>query len=135
MKKMAMGKFKFDPKKKPLYIGAAIGLLIILFLVSFWATGLILKLSQGTLFAKYDDGHYETSKPTYEQLEKMVEERDAKIASLEIELERYRSQGNDTELAPSTLVPETPEITEEPETEPAETPTETPETETPEEAE
>ena len=135
MKKQMKGKFKFDPKKKPLYIGAAIGLLIVLFLASFWATGLILKLSQGTLFAKYDDGTYETSKPTYEQLEKMVEERDAKIASLELELERYRSQDNNTTLAPSTLAPQTPANAEEPGTEPTETPAETPAEESPEAAE
>ncbi|MBE7040072.1 MAG: hypothetical protein E7398_05035 [Ruminococcaceae bacterium] len=88
--------------------------LVALFLVSFFVTKLVLDANQNP--GSYSDGkHAEASatpKPTYEELEKMVIEKNKKIEDLEDELERYRGNAVQATISPLTQVPaqtQTPE--------------------------
>lgn len=77
--------------------------LVALFFVSFSITKLVLNSNQNPGLG--DNGKYEeasaTPKPTYEELEKMVIEKDKKIKDLEDELERYRENAVQATISPS----------------------------------
>lgn len=147
---------KMSGGKKALLTVGTIVLLIVLFFLSFWITSLVLKANQEPLLPQ-QGGVSATPKPTYEELEKMVIEKEEKIKALEAELDRSRrgSVSSLTGTEPSasqkptakptqapteaptqvpTIAP-TPAPTQTPTKAPEPTPTQTPEEETPEAAE
>ena len=81
--------------------------LVALFFVSYSVTKLVLNANQNP--GSYSDGkHAEASatpKPTYEELEKMVIEKNKKIEDLEDELERYRGNAVQATIYPSSEIP------------------------------
>lgn len=81
--------------KKALLTVLIIVLLVILFMASFWITSMVLKANQQPNLPDVP-GASPTPKPTYEQLEKMVIEKDEEIKKLQEELERYRKNGGST---------------------------------------
>lgn len=107
-------------------------LLIALFFISFWVTSLVLQFNQRPNIPKQENLAETTTKPTYEQLEKLVMEKDEKIKNLEAELERYRNGSSiDQPLSSATQQPaekpaETPASTKTPTSAPATAPTQTP---------
>lgn len=109
--------------------------LVALFLVSFFVTKLVLDVNQNP--GSYNDGNHTeasaTPKPSYEELEKMVIEKDKKIEDLEDELRRYKGNAVQATIAPtqqSTTATKAPEPTKTPATAtPA--PTKAPEVQTP----
>ncbi len=77
--------------KRALLTVGIIVLLIVLFFLSFWITSLVLKANQQPLLPQQGGvAATATPKPTYEELEKMVIEKEEKIKALEAELDRYR---------------------------------------------
>ena len=110
-------------KRALLLTVVALASLVVLFFLSFWITSLSLKASQGTLFSKQSDivAPSKTTKPTYEQLEQMVADKDREIKRLEEELARYHGD--------SPAVSETPAPAATPSSKPTKTPapTKTPE--------
>ena len=79
--------------RKGLYIAGAIGGLILLFLISFYGTGLVLKISQGTLFAPKDKtATPEDATMTYEELVERVEELESQLAEKDIRIESLEIQ-------------------------------------------
>ncbi len=107
-------------------------LLVALFFISFWVTSLVLQLNQRPNIPQQENLAEPTPKPTYEQLEKLVAEKEEKIKSLEAELEQYRSGSAIGEpLSSSTQKPtekptQTPAPTKTPTTAPTKTPTTAP---------
>ena len=77
--------------------------LVALFLISFFVTKLVLNINQNP--TGYDESKYEeataTPKPTYEELEKIVKEKDKEIKRLEDELTRYKGNAVQPTIAPS----------------------------------
>lgn len=78
--------------KKALFAAGVILLLVVLFFLSFWITGLVLKANQEPLLPGGVSAPAPTEKPTYEELEEMVIEKDKEIQRLEEELDRYRDK-------------------------------------------
>lgn len=77
--------------KKALMTIGIIALLVILFMLSFWITSFVLKVNQQPTLP---DAASPTPKPTYEQLEQMVIEKEEEIQKLQDELDRYRRNGS-----------------------------------------
>jgi len=77
--------------RKFLLAAGVIALLILLFFLSFWITGMVLKSGQNPGLPQGGDAVVSpTPKPTYEQLEKTVIEQNKRIQELEQELANYR---------------------------------------------
>lgn len=78
-------------KKFLLTIGVIV-LLVLLFFLSFWITGMVLRANQNPGIPQGTTADVSpTPKPTYEELEKRVIEQEEKIEELEKELASYRS--------------------------------------------
>lgn len=77
--------------------------LVALFLISFFVTKLVLNINQNP--GSYKGAEYEeataTPKPTYEELEKIVKEKDKEIEKLKDELTRYKGNAVQPTIAPS----------------------------------
>ena len=93
--------------KTALIAVGVIALLVFLFFASFWITSFVLKAGQEPNIPSVEDieNPTPTEKPTWEQLEKMVIEKDKEINSLKEELELYRSGGNRTPVPAITGAP------------------------------
>lgn len=81
--------------KKALLTVLIIVLSVILFKASFWISSMVLKANQQPNLPDVP-GASPTPKPTYEQLEKMVIEKDEEIKKLQEELELYKKNGGST---------------------------------------
>lgn len=103
-KKSAYGKKKQN--KKILVLLGCVALLAVMFFLSFWITSLVLKSNQEPVL---DESVVvsPTPKPTYEELEKMVIEKEEEIKELKEQLGRYRD-GDDvtTDITKSKATPQ-----------------------------
>ncbi|MBQ4518585.1 MAG: hypothetical protein II997_08390 [Clostridia bacterium] len=80
--------------KKILLTIGVLALLVLLFFLSFWITGIVLRANQGPLISQEaTETGAPTPKPTYEELEKTVIEQNERIEELEKELASYRLDG------------------------------------------
>ena len=75
--------------------------LVVLFLGSFWITSLVLKANQNPILPQTSGSSSgkPTEKLTYEQMEKLLAEKEKEIAKLEEELEWYRKNDQGKEPA------------------------------------
>lgn len=82
-------------KKTMLAVVGIIALLVVLFFMSFWITGLLLQGGRDVSLPQQPavESAKPTPKPTYEQLEKQLAEKEAEIERLTRELESYQSAG------------------------------------------
>lgn len=104
-------------KKTMLFSVGVIVLLVVLFFLSFWITGLVLKAGQGISVPGQPgiESAKPTPKPTYEELEKLLEEKNEEIERLTRELEQYRDgDGSDKPLSTTSSTPKPAEKTDEP---------------------
>ncbi len=123
----------YSSKQKPLLVVGVLALLIILFFLSFWITGLILKVNQNPEIPEQVGVEATaTPKPTYEELEKMVIEQQETIEMLEEELAQYRTgeetvaTAKPTEKPNKTEAAKTAEPTKVPKANPTVVPTKAP---------
>ncbi len=133
---------KKNKKNKAITGVVVVLVLVVLFFASFWVTSLILKANRNPLIPHSSASSGKpTEKLTYEQMEKLLAEKEVEIEKLKKELEWYRkndkgkepaSIGNVATKAPSAEPSDKPEETKAPEKSPekTETPTQSP-TETP----
>ncbi len=115
--------------KTALVVAGVIALLVFLFFASFWITSFVLKAGQEPNIPGTEEieSPTPTEKPTWEQLEKMVLEKDEEIKSLKEELELYRSGGSRTPAPAITGAPtKTPEASKSPESTKTAAPSKTP---------
>ncbi len=97
---------KRSGSKTALLTVGVIALLVVLFFLSFWVTSLILKANHEPVLPQHGVADASpTPKPTYEELEKMVIEKDKEIKTLEEELARYRGNSFQTEEPRATSQP------------------------------
>ena len=83
--------------KRALLAFGIILLLVVLFFLSFFVTSLVLKANQEPLLPAASAEP--TPKPTYEELEQMVIEKNKEIEELERQLETYRSASGGNQAA------------------------------------
>ncbi|MBE7010395.1 MAG: hypothetical protein E7418_02760 [Ruminococcaceae bacterium] len=121
---------KSSATKKALIALGVVLVLFALFMLSFFVTTYLLQLNQ----APNDIGIEPTPKPSYEELEKMVIEKEERIQELEDRLETYRNaagenKGKDQATAKPTVKPTsspTATPTKAPTAAPTKAPTQTP---------
>ncbi|MBE7048064.1 MAG: hypothetical protein E7393_01630 [Ruminococcaceae bacterium] len=107
---------KSSGNPKALLVVGVLLLLVVLFFLSFWITGMVLKANQQPYLPEQGGvAATATPKPSYEDLEKMIIEKENKIKSLQAELDEYRRGA----LASSSV----PAITAKPTVEPTTIPT------------
>lgn len=85
-----------------------VGILVALFFISFWITSLVLDANQKSKTDTEELQESATPKPTYEELEEIIEEKDKKIEELEEELEKYKSQDNNNTVSETQTPSPTP---------------------------
>jgi len=117
-------------KRAMLLTVIALASLIVLFFLSFWITSLSLKTSQGTLPSAKNGvaSPSAAAKPTYEQLEQMLAEKDREIQRLKEELVRLGGEtpAPSASPAPSAEPTKTPAPTKSPSSSSSAAPTKTP---------
>lgn len=102
-----------------------IAALVLLFFLSFWITSMVLKVNQQPVLPQQEGVVASpTPKPTYEELEKMVIEKEAEVKKLEKELAQYRKSGSSATAKPAAT--NTPKATQAPTAAPTKAPTPAP---------